>query len=257
MLHLAPVINKGNQLLHQDDPHNAHRDFQLWVDEVATLFSQHFPESGMAAEWIGLPYSNIVCGGRWMKDEGAWIPFRKAVTDRIDWIGKVQKAEETRKATDAKPSDAPITSRKIFVVHGRDQTYRDTTARLLEKLRLEPIILHEQPNKGRTIIEKFTDYAGVGFAVTLLTGDDRGGLSEADPSDYRLRARQNVILELGYFLGRLGRDRVCALYQGEIEIPSDYDGVVWIALDDGGGWKYKLAKEIQAAGIAVDLNDVV
>ena len=140
------------------------------------------------------------------------------------------------------------------MVHGRDEALRETTARLLEKLALVPIILHEQPNKGRTVIEKFEDYSDVGFAVVLLTPDDKGGLA-TDPIDsYQPRARQNVVLELGFFLGKLGRQNVCALYQEGVDIPSDYSGVLFVKVDSGGAWRYQLGHEIREAGLQVDLN---
>ena len=68
------------------------------------------------------------------------------------------------------------------------------------------------------------------------------------------RARQNVILELGVFLGKLGRKHVCPLVKGDVETPSDYDGVVYTKLDDAGGWKMKLVQELKAAGFDVDAN---
>jgi predicted nucleotide-binding protein len=97
---------------------------------------------------------------------------------------------------------------------------KESVARFLEKLDLRPIILHEQPNKGRTVIEKFEAHSDVGFAVVLLTPDDVGGLASS-PDKLSRRARQNVILELGYFIGKLGRAKVCALYKEGVEIPSD------------------------------------
>lgn len=154
------------------------------------------------------------------------------------------------------PSQSPIPSlsRRVFVVHGHQEAIREALARFIERLDLTPIILHEQPNKGRTIIEKFTDYSDVGFAVVLFTADDRGG-AIADPYEQQKpRARQNVVLELGFFLGKLGRGRVCALYQDDVEIPSDYSGVLFIKLDDAGAWKLQVAKELKAAGIEVDMN---
>lgn len=144
---------------------------------------------------------------------------------------------------------------KVFIVHGRDKTYKDSVARLLEKLFLHPIILHEQPNQGRTVIEKFIDNAIVGFAVVILTADDKGGVQgTATKKNLHPRARQNVVLELGYFMGKLGRKRVCALYQDGVELPSDYVGVLYIPLDAGDAWKTLLAKELKAAGYDVDLN---
>jgi predicted nucleotide-binding protein len=145
----------------------------------------------------------------------------------------------------------------VFLVHGRDDGVKQSVARFIERLGLNVIILHEQPNAGRTLIEKFVDHSEVGFAVVLLTADDRGGLVDAELSAQRFRARQNVILELGYFLGKLGRKRVCALYQKDVEIPSDYEGVLFIPIDPGGAWQLQLAREIKAAGIDVDLNRAV
>jgi predicted nucleotide-binding protein len=121
-------------------------------------------------------------------------------------------------------------------------------------LDLNLIILHEQPNKGRTIIEKFQDYSDVAFAIVLLTADDRGGIADSQYDSQSLRARQNVIFELGYFIGKLGRNRVCALYSEGVEIPSDYSGVLFIKFDEAGAWRLAVAKEIKAAGIDIDMN---
>ena len=144
-------------------------------------------------------------------------------------------------------------SRRVFIVHGHDEEAKLSVARFIEKINLEPIILSEQPNQGRTIVEKFEAHADVAFAVVLLTPDDVG-FPRNNEEQKRLRARQNVILELGYFVGRLSRSRVCALSKGSVEIPSDIHGVVYVPLDDGGGWKLKLATELKQVGIDVDLN---
>ena len=143
-------------------------------------------------------------------------------------------------------------TKEVFVIHGRDSEAKETVARFLTKLGLTPVILHEQPNQGRTIIEKFEQHAQVGFAVALLTPDDVGALKNEE-KNLKPRARQNVVFELGYFLGRLGRERVCALTKGDVEIPSDYDGVVYISLDDGG-WKMNLIRELKNVGFDVDAN---
>ena len=151
----------------------------------------------------------------------------------------------------------PPESNKVFVVHGHNEAIRESTARLLEKLNLEPIILHEQANRGHTIIEKFMEYSDVAFSVVLLTADDKGGQKDGNQQEYKFRARQNVILELGFFLGRLGRERVCALYEEGVEIPSDYSGVVFIPLDEAGAWRLVLGRELRAAGLEVDLNKII
>lgn len=146
-------------------------------------------------------------------------------------------------------------SNQVFVVHGHNAGVKESVARFLEKLDLEPIILHEKPNAGRTIIEKFSDYSNVHFAVVLLTGDDEGKSKGTDDPLQR-RARQNVVLELGYFLGKLGRSRVCALYENGVDIPSDYQGVLFVPLDLHEKWRFDLVRELKAAGFPVDANKI-
>ena len=145
-------------------------------------------------------------------------------------------------------------SKKVFVVHGHDEGARESVARFLEKMDFQAIILHEQANQGRTVIEKVEAHGNVGFAVVLLTPDDEGC---AKGKQLEPRARQNVLLELGYFIGRLGRSRVCALKRGEVEIPSDFAGMVWTQMDNSSGWKFSLANELKAAGYILDLNKVI
>lgn len=142
-------------------------------------------------------------------------------------------------------------SNGIFVVHGHDEGAREAVARFIGQIGLEPIILHERPNKGRTLITKFREEsADIGFAVVLMTPDDHG--AKADESDAQPRARQNVVFELGFFIGKLGPERVAALVKGNIERPSDFEGVVYIDLDDACGWKLKLTRELEAAGFKID-----
>jgi len=147
-----------------------------------------------------------------------------------------------------------VINRKVFVVHGHQHGARETVARYLEKLNLEPVILDEEPSRGRTIIEKFEDHSDVAFAVVLIIGDDIGGVKGSDPSKLRPRARQNVILELGFFLGKLGRHRVCALYEPDVEMPSDFGGVGFVKFDGEGNWRVLIAKELNASGLKVDMN---
>ena len=126
-------------------------------------------------------------------------------------------------------------------------------ARFLEKLGIQAIILHEMISGGGTIIEKLECHSDVGFAVVLLTPDDVGAIANSEDR-LKSRARQNVILELGYFVGKLGRNRVCALLKGDIEIPSDMLGVAYVPMNDSNGWHLNLGKELRGAGFGIDLN---
>jgi len=138
----------------------------------------------------------------------------------------------------------------IFVIHGHDSHAKTEVARLIERAGLNAVILHEQPNKGRTIAEKLEHHgSAAGFAVAVLTPDDIGGV---DKDHLQPRARQNVVGELFWFAGKLGRARVCALMKSKLEIPSDFAGVVFTDMDDRGAWKAELLRELAAAGYAVD-----
>ena len=155
---------------------------------------------------------------------------------------EIQMNEHAKKATN-----------EIFIVHGRDKGAKNTVARFLEKLDLKPVILAELPGKGRTIIEKFEEHAQVGYAIVLLTPDDAGSL-QGDENELKPRARQNVIFELGFFIGHLGRERVCALTRGHVEIPSNYAGIEYIPFNDSGDWQLKLIRELKSVGFKVDAN---
>ena len=137
---------------------------------------------------------------------------------------------------------------KVFIVHGRDNEAKEQIARFLEKIELQAIILHEKPSGGRTIIEKLEYYTDVDFAVVILTPDDVGALTD-DKGNLEPRARQNVIFELGYMMAKLGRNNVCALLKDNVEKPTDYDGVVYIQLDNNGAWKQEIVKELKVAGL--------
>jgi predicted nucleotide-binding protein len=136
---------------------------------------------------------------------------------------------------------------KIFLVHGQNAGVRGKVARFLEKLGCKPLILHELPNNGKHIFQKFSDHSAVEFAVVLLTGDDIGGRRR---SKLHKRARQNVILELGFFLGKLGTDKVCSLYEEGVELPSDYAGILYIPLKKDEKWKRDLVREMKSVGIS-------
>lgn len=143
-------------------------------------------------------------------------------------------------------------ARQVFVVHGQDAEMKEAIARFLERLGLDAVILGERPSAGDTVIEKFERRSSVAFAVILLSPDDLGAKA-SEENNLRHRARQNVILELGYFLGSLGRPRVCPIVRGHIELPSDLHGLVYVPFD-GDSWKIQLVKELKEAGLEVDAN---
>lgn len=144
--------------------------------------------------------------------------------------------------------------KSVFIVHGRDSLAKTEAARFVEKLGFKAVILHEQVSAGKTIIEKIEEHTNVGFALILYTPCDKGGIAGVE--DQKFRARQNVIFEHGYMISKLGRENVCALIKGDIEVPNDISGVVYVSLDDHGAWHYAVAKELRNSGYAVDMNDI-
>lgn len=145
---------------------------------------------------------------------------------------------------------------RIFIVHGRDVRRRVAVTRFLRGLGKEAIVLDELPSGGMTIVEKFEHHStGVSYAVVLLTPDDIGGLGDGT-AEVRQRARQNVIFELGFFIGRLGRGRVCLMCTPAIELPSDLHGVVYVPIDDDNQWGWALIHEFLHAKIDLDVARV-
>lgn len=167
-------------------------------------------------------------------------------------------AAETEAASvdhDLDAKTAPSASRspnRVFVVHGRNEAARASVVDHLRRLDLEPIVLHDQPNMGRHLLTKFIEEAEVvTFAVVIMTDDDVGGASGASLSP---RARQNVILELGYFIAHLGQARVCALVTPGLETPSDFDGIVYIRMDADDRWRRELTRELQASEMPITVD---
>jgi len=147
-------------------------------------------------------------------------------------------------------------NKKVFIVHGHDNEAKNETARLTEKLGLETIILHEQPSMGNTIIEKIEQYTDVGFAIVLYTPCDIGYAKTKTKTEARNRARQNVVFEHGYLMGKLGRSRVCALVKGDVETPGDISGIVYTVMDKAGAWCYELIDNMKAVGYELDKNKI-
>ena len=144
---------------------------------------------------------------------------------------------------------------KVFIVHGHDGEAKERTARFVEKLGLTAVILHEQASIGKTIIEKIEKYSNVGFAIVLYTPDDLGNVkSKAEDGSLKGRARQNVVFEHGYLMARIGRENVVSLISGDVELPNDISGIVYITDKD---WQVNIAKEMKAAGYQVDLNAIL
>lgn len=204
-----------------------------------------------------------IIGGAGGAKEFGWE--REAIGRAINTLESLrERLEYIESPTEGSvPSERPSErtgEEKVFLVHGHAGELKEAVGRLLEKTGTqEVVILHEQPSEGRTLIEKFENYAKASdHAVVLLTADDVGGAAFADgsPPELQPRARQNVVFELGFFIGSLGRSHVTVLYEEGVELPSDFKGVVYIPHDDGGAWRYRLLAELRGSGLTYDLNKI-
>jgi len=154
-------------------------------------------------------------------------------------------------------SSSPAFSNRVFIVHGHDSALKTETEQFIQEIGLDPIVLHRKPDEGATVIEKFEKHSDVGYAFVLLTPDEiaytiiQDKLDDTDREKEK-RARPNVIFELGFFVGRLGRNRVCCLHKGDIEIPSDLKGLLHKKVDQSiETIAYAIIKELKAAGYKI------
>ena len=245
----------GLQQLRRGSP-----EFTEWQRNTRVAIAYTFgEESSQHKEFQDIEYSPFVFAGGGNQEnyfQGAYIRGLDSAAAKLrSMIREVQEywPDDPQQPTAAETPETPdlVNTNRVFLIHGRDHGTRDTVASFLRKLDIEPVILEEQPNRGRTIIEKFEEYVQGDFAIALLTPDDVGGLSN---DELQPRARQNVIFEFGYCIGKFGRDRVLALVKEDPEIPSDYAGVLYILMDEAGGWQMRLIREMNNAGLNVDAN---
>lgn len=230
-------------------------NFDEWHNKTDVVIRSIFGESSaIHRKFTEIRYSP----GMWTENTD-FAPFVRAGVQEAISVMQAGKLEleitaETAVAAPAPELDSVQPSTRVFIVHGHDDGRKYELESYLQKLLAEPpVILHQEPNGGRVLVEKLEDSsASVGYAVVLLTADDLGRPKELDPTDDRARARQNVVFEMGFFFGLIGRGHVAVLVGEGVEHPSDIAGLVYIPLDAAGAWKGKLASEIDHSGIEVD-----
>jgi predicted nucleotide-binding protein len=226
-------------------------DYESWIRQILAFLNVVADKDVVAAvDNLG----GMNPGVNWRMYRDRQVSHLEGLAITLKSLSNATAAQAS--ATSSLASSLVAPSNKVFIVHGHDVSAKESTARFLEKLDLVPVVLHEQANEGQTVIEKFESHANVGFAVILLTPDDVGA-NATTPEKLQGRARQNVILELGYFTGKLGRRRVCALFRPGVEVPSDFHGVLFTELDAQGGWKTKLAQELVSAGLKINLQGLL
>jgi len=230
-----------------------HRDNEVFSDcDIPKEFWWAKGHAALEQDWTVGDFSTWIDKRIELKAFG--VMFARADVEKLLRSAKPIKMAGPERSGEAPASSSPRKDggRRVFVVHGRDEAMRDRVLNALYKAKCQPIVLSEQVDAGQTIIEKIEKYGDVDFAVILLSPDDFGGL-EGDAA--KPRARQNVLLELGYFFGRLRRNKLAVLMKGEVEFPSDFAGVVWKSFEPSGAWQTWLAREINASGIPIDWDE--
>lgn len=228
--------------------------FNQWMSEI-NIFNERYLKNH--------PLYNSIHTAFFHKDTSSnsyddMMGYLKALErDTEFWEGVVGlETEKHKNFPSGKGITKQMSNKKVFIVHGHDELAESQMARFIEKIGLQAIILHEQPNSGRTIIEKIEANSDVQYAVVLYTPCDLGRAKEDGTEAEKYRARQNVAFEHGYLIGKLGRDKVSALVKGDVETPGDISGVVYIKMDDGGAWKTQLVKEMKSVGLECDINKI-
>lgn len=264
---IALAVERGDTLLSVRPSEGAaiavfREDYFRWESKTAAILESSFQVSGFMTSSPKDEFSGTAVSLLDLKISSTTIPpdrvsevltdirekirVLKSIDDRLE----IYEAPRSKTEPRAFSSGAPI-----FLVHGHNLERRELVRRFLETVTdRKVVVLSEQPNRGQDILGKLLANAQqAGFAVVLLTPDDVGGLGE---EDLKARARQNVVFELGLFIGLLGRDRVAALNDPGVEVPTDFAGVAYIPLE-GESWQFALARELKAGGIGVSLDDAV
>lgn len=186
--------------------------------------------------------------------------FTEKFNTKVEFLKSLHKKNQLLKSSaldqnHTEEVESKIGKTHVFIVHGHDELVRQETARFIEHLELNPIVLHEQASSGMTVIEKIEKYSNlVAFGIILYTPCDIGSKSGHE-NESKFRARQNVVFEHGFLIGKIGRENVAAMVKGDIELPNDISGVVYISMEND--WKLAIAKELRKSGYQIDMSKVV
>lgn len=224
-------------------------DFKAWKTDVQLCLSGLYGEKSIQLKnFNSRPFSQMVIVGNtdWHEPYVRDLETTKKEFER--YIGDFEDESENASAKKKR-----FANNKVFVVHGHDGELKEKVARRLEQLGIEAIILSEQANRGKTIIEKLEAYSDVHVAIALFTQDDLGSAKDEKENE-KYRARQNVVFEAGYFMGYLGRENTIIIVDENIEIPGDLAGMVYTTKDN---WEFEMLKELNAAGMKIDMNKLL
>lgn len=187
------------------------------------------------------------------KELSKWEDELKEKEDEIDQREKeIQKKEEEQE----KKRKEEKLGNDILVVHSHDDEAKDMTLGFIDELGLNPIILRDTPDSGTELFDRFEDHKNIGFAIVVLNPDDIGE-TKIERCELRHRVNQSLIFELGFLVGKLGWNRVCALYEEGIDIPASNEGIIYVQMDKEGKWKKTIAREIKTAELEVEADKII
>lgn len=238
------------------------QEYSKWNDYNFELLRQSFNKTdneyafsyNQVGHWSGMLVSSTIYERRNPRED--YSKLKQKISEKVEELERLFNKASLLKSSVAvnniiKSSNRNVDLESVFIVHGHDDLAKTEVARFLEKLKLKAIILHEQASSGSTIIEKIEKHTDVGFGIVLYTPCDLGAKS-GNENNLKSRARQNVVFEHGYLIGKIGRRNVCALVKGDIETPNDISGVVYVNMDNS--WKWQVAKELRESGYTIDMN---
>ena len=256
---IQSLVNQLNELPHRDEDKldALTRRADMIIRRVAPSVNEYLADLRRIRFDPGFrPATEHEYNESWSSASTEMLNLLNTMLEELQILDSFEQSRALPQSNEVQKSKKIKLSTKIFVVHGHDGEMEQAVARTLGQLGLDPIILHEQPSQGRTIIEKFTDHSDVTSAVVLFSPDDMAYPKRGSSNEAKLRARQNVVFELGFFIGKLGRERVFVLHREEknFEMLSDYSGVVYISYNQSGSWRSDLIKELKACGYDVDAN---
>ena len=189
------------------------------------------------------------------------LPAAEVINEKIEAfqhsLEQVTKFSDQMQKMDKAPKFPSVDSKKIFIVHGFEKTMLQPMTYTLATLGLELILSHERTSQ-ETIAQKLSANPDVGFAIVLLTEDDIGYRKD-QPDMAKLRAKQNVVYELGYLIGKLGRDRVFVLHHDEknFELPTHCSELIYTPYDRLAHWQFDLVKRLKSCDYKVDANKLL
>lgn len=268
---LQERINKGRELKQRpastrEQYDELSKEFDKWDRFNTQLLETLFTSEQMSSEYARVPSLGVISFHTPSLGEQISSLYDRidnkahrldSIIERLELVQLAQAAQQS--AEQAPASSGHPRNKKVFIVHGRDDVAKTNLEVFLREIGLEPVVLHRQADQGLTIIEKFEKHSDVGYAFILLTPDEVAYLhsEEGKPDNERqkeLRARPNVLFEFGYFVGKLGRSRVCCLYTGGVVVPSDLNGLVYKSYQSRiEEVAYDILKDLKVSGYAIGM----